>query len=67
MAKAAIQPSHNDCFAFAVQDFLHSYRPGVTCVNDTFVILDRNKNALAVEYRPKFSDQAIYLFLDIGV
>jgi hypothetical protein len=36
--------------------------PSVACVNDKFVIHDRNINAFAVEHRPKFSDQAIYPF-----
>ena len=39
-----------------------SIGPSVACVNDTFVIHDRNKNAFAVEHRPKFPNQAIYHF-----
>jgi hypothetical protein len=58
---------HDGCFLWLIDDFLDGNRLCIPNINDTFVVLDGDRNAFVVEDGPIFLDDGIDLITYLGL
>ncbi len=58
---------HDGCFLWPVDDFLDGNRLCIPGINDTFAVLDGDKNAFVIECGPIFHDDGVDFITYMGL